>query len=394
MKKLAKNTLVKIKNVDMFRFIGKIVLRSCNKEFQAHVLKFNFQDPQVTSATEQSEKVIHLPIHSYGEENPGKIIMYLRNQSYHAGFCALWVYFLNRLSFSDKMGFVHYIDWDQSDFYQEPNGIHGATSIFEYYFEQPCGISKKEVMNSKCVVYDYNCEEYGFYDFFRVGGEVDYKFSRADIKHFGNIQRKHIRLQPRVRKRLDAQIQHLLQEKKVLGVHARGGDTKIGYKGHPINITIEQYIQETKMAFKKAKAQNIFLATDDQDILDGFVKEFGDKVYYYTDVIRSTGNMMNCFQGGQRKKHQYLLGFEIIRDVYTLAQCDSFICGMSYVGFVVQILKESMNQKYKYFKRIFLGLQKEGIDLTNLGERNKIKKMWNKQIDNEKNIQEVVDKNA
>ena len=50
---------------------------------------------------------------------------------------------------------------------------------------------------------------------------------------------------------------------------------------------------------------------------------------------------MNCFIEKNRENHHYLLGLEIIRDVYTLAACRGFVCGMSYVGFMVQIIKRA-----------------------------------------------------
>ncbi len=69
---------------------------------------------------------------------------------------------------------------------------------------------------------------------------------------------------------------------------------------------------------------------------------------------------MNCFIDDERENHHYLLGLEIIRDVYTLAACTGFVCGMSYVSFVVQILKKAKIKSLKYFVEYLKVLLKKG----------------------------------
>lgn len=368
--------------------ICKFVRRLPNAYFRGYVN--NYRNPiEHKGAEEKKHPIMNMQVHVLGNKNKGKVIMLLENQSHHAGFCALWVYFLNRLSFSDKKGFYHVIDWNESEFYQEDHPIHGSNSIFEYYFEQPCGISLEDARKSNFVVYDWNNPEFGYNDTFHVGDTNDYKFTTEDIEQFAKIQRKYIHLHKDIESSIKEQIEKLFQGKtNVLGVHARGADTKIGYKGHPTIVTSEDYIDETQKMAEKLKADLIFLATDDQEMLDQFKEVFGDKLVYYEDVIRSTGTVMNCFIEKERENHHYLLGLEVIRDVYTLAACRGFVCGMSYVSFIVQILKKANNQKFRRFHRIFKGIRKDGIDLNDVNARKKISEKWEKELeqDGEKNL--------
>lgn len=331
---------------------------------------------------ERRHEVVNMQTHVLGDHNKGKVIMLLENQSHHAGFCSTWVYFLNRLSFSDKMGFYHVIDWEESEFYQEAHPIHGSTSIFEYYFEQPSGITLEAARKSNFVIYDWNSPELGYNDTFHVGDKNDYKFTVKDIEHFAVIQRKYIHLHKEIEFSLKAQIEDLFRGKtNVVGVHARGADAKIGYKGHPTIVTSEDYINETQKMAEKLKAELIFLATDDHELLDQFKKAFGDRLVYYEDVIRSIGTIMNCFIEENRENHHYLLGLEIIRDVYTLAACRGLVCGMSYVGFMVQIIKRANEECFDDFIRIFKGMNKNGVDLSKDTVRKKIGSKWRKELD-------------
>ncbi len=371
----------------------KFIRRISNPNFRSYLSQYR-NPVELSDPALASHPIINMPVHVLGPKNKGKVIMLLENQTYHGGFCAIWIYYLNRLSFSDKMGLCHVINWNQSDFYQEDHPVNGAESVFEYYFQQPCGISLAEARESACVVYDWNNPEFGYDDVFHVGGATDYRFTSEDIEKFAKIQRKYIKLHPKLQKSIDAQIERLFcGHKVVLGVHARGADTKIGYKNHPLIVTAEDYIEKTEELAKRIKAELIFLATDDQEMLELFRDRFGDKLIYYDDVVRSSSTVMSCFIKKERTDHHYLLGLEIIRDVYTLAACQGFVCGMSYVGMVVQVLKRANNQKFRAFYRIFKGLRKDGIELTDSNARKKISDQWNKELNQGNDEKEIENEN-
>lgn len=362
----------------MFFCSCKFIRRLSNPNFRNYISQY--RNPS-ESAVIQTHPIINMPVHVLGPLNRGKVVMLLENQSQYGGFCAIWIYFLNRLTFSDKMGFYHVINWNQSEYYQEKHPVNGATSIYEYYFQQPSGISLKEAKQSCCVVYDWNNPEYGFNDVFHVGGDKDYQFTAKDIAKFAKIQKKYIRLHPDLAEKISNEIKQLLQGKKnVLGVHARGADTKVGYKNHPTAITAEDYLERTDKIAKQMKADLIFLATDDQQMLEQFIDKFGEKLIYYKDVVRSNGTVMNCYVENERKNHHYMLGIEIIRDVYSLAACQGFVCNMSYVSMMVQILKKANNEKFKVFSRIFRGINENGVDVTNPNERAKVRQKWNREL--------------
>lgn len=367
-------------NTSIFFCICKFVRRISNPNFRRYLSQYrNPSDTDV--ATVSTHPIINMPIHVLGSLNKGKIIMLLENQSQYGGFCAIWIYFLNRLTFSDKMGFYHVINWNQSEYYQEKHPVNGASSIFEYYFQQPCGIKLKEARKSSCVVFDWNNPEFGFEDVFHVGGSKDYQFTSKDIDKFAEIQKKYIHLHSDIEKSIKEQIIKLFKNKKnVLGVHARGADTKVGYKNHPRAIVASDYLERTETVAEQMNADLIFLATDDQEMLEQFKAKFGDKLVYYEDVARSNGTVMNCYLENERENHHYLLGLEIIRDVYSLTACQGFVCNMSYVSMMVQILKKANDEEFKVFSRIFKGINEQGIDVTNPNERARVRAKWNKEL--------------
>ena len=51
-----------------------------------------------------------------------------------------------------------------------------------------------------------------------------------------------------------------------------------------------------------------FLATDDSEAIDRFRETFGEKLVYYRDVIRSSGDETVMKSREERESHHYLLG--------------------------------------------------------------------------------------
>ena len=359
-------------------FIFKILRRWPNPEFRDYVADYIVKSPTIYpgNCNNMPRKVRNLQVYELGNKNPVKVIMLMNNRAGHGGFCGLWIYYLNRLAFSDKMGFYHVFNCVQSEFYQEDHPMHGTHNVFEYYFQQPCGISLKSAWKSKSVIFDWNSADYGYYDVFRVGGTIDYTFKEADIELFAKLQKKYIKLRPSLERKICGQIKRMFGESKVLAVHARGTDYKVEYKGHPLPITTQDYIEAARIQAEQIGADKIFLATDDLSILKAFQQEFGSALLYYDDVIRSEGTVWNCYVKTNVRNSHYRLGYEIIRDVYTMAACDGFVCGMSYVSFMVQVVKKSQDKEFDTFIRLFHGLRKEGLDLTDANVRAKVRKRW------------------
>lgn len=74
---------------------------------------------------------------------------------------------------------------------------------------------------------------------------------------------------------------------------------------------------------------------------------FGDKLRYYQDVVRSSGDETVMKSEVSRMNHHYLLGREVLRDAWTLEKCSALVAGMSQVSFGARILKEASGNRYE-----------------------------------------------
>ena len=95
--------------------------------------------------------------------------------------------------------------------------------------------------------------------------------------------------------------------------------------------------------------KKVFLATDDERIIDIFKNEFQDNLFYYKGIYRSPDGEAIHYGNHkiERDHHKYNLGLEIIKDFYTLGHCAGLIAGNSNVSMCSRIVKKSQGDEYR-----------------------------------------------
>lgn len=250
------------------------------------------------------------------------------------GFFAEYRRILNYLYYADQLQLIPYIECTSDFTYAEDHPVLGHTNPFEYYFLQPC-VSAEESVFYRYRLENRDCDQ----DFSRaLKPENGYDLSEEYVDAMADITRRYIRPNEETKK-LQAQGEKLLGEKKTLGVHVRLTDFRRNYYGHPTCITADHHLQLAKAAVEKYGFEQVFLATDDADTVELFRNEFGEKLRTYSDVTRSAGDVSVAFSAANRENHHYLLGQEVLRDMYTLALCDGLIAGKSQVSICAYIQK-------------------------------------------------------
>lgn len=276
----------------------------------------------------------------YGEFNNDKVI-YLLSLKKMSGFMAMYIYTLRMLRVVDLFGFTPVIEWE-SRLYQR----NTADNIFEYFFNPINEISVEEALKSSYVVRPNGSHK------IKTANTVSiYPISDEEIIVFNKLIEKYFHLNNDTYTIINNSINNLLQDSNILGVHVRAGDFKLRLKNHPVPVEPDEYITEIKKALKEHNFEKIFLATDDDDVVNIFKKEFGTMLIYY-DKMFKVANRTELLES-KRDDHNYLLGLEVLIDVYTLAACSGLIAGLSNVPNAAQCIN---GNNYKYKKIINKGI--------------------------------------
>lgn len=291
-------------------------------------------------------------VETYGNKRINDTIYFIDMEESHSGFFAEHNRLLAMLYFADKYDMTPVVRYHKGYCYAEKEPVNGTSNPFEYYFEQPAGIGLDELKTFKRV---FRSRKENSYEVNKLCDDPNgYMRSEEYLNEMARITAKYIRLNAIVKDKLYKDIAGIFTDSykeavecRVLGVHVRGTDFKQNFNGHPVSVDVDEYLKATEAAFEKGGYDKIFLATDDSEALERYRAEFTDRVVFYKDVVRSGGDDTVMHSRSERKNHHYLLGYEVLRDMYTLAECEGLIAGLSQVSYAARIQKKSVDQEYK-----------------------------------------------
>lgn len=305
------------------------------------------QDSRFVKTVKQlTDKNNLIYVESYGDKQNDDTVFFIDMEESHSGFFAEHNRLLAMLYFADKYDMKPVVRYHKGYCYAEKQPVNGTTNPFEYYFEQPAGIGLKELKSFKRV---FRSRKENSYEVNKLCDDPNgYTRSEEYLNEMARITAKYIRLNSIVKEKMDEEILGLLKNEinKVLAVHVRGTDFKQNFNGHPVSVGADEYLEAAVRTFEKGAYDKVFLATDDSVALEKFSKQFGDKLTFYKDVVRSNGNDTVMHSQMSRENHHYLLGYEVLRDMYTLAACDGLIAGLSQVSYAARIQKKSTGKEY------------------------------------------------
>lgn len=293
--------------------------------------------------------------HHLGASNPEKNIYLIYSNNAARGFFSQFNLVLDGLYFADYYHLTPVVEYGSSTLYHQEKGMNGVTNSFEYYFKQPSNISVSEARQSQNVIfYEYNHRKAGLNKFTNtLVNSLDnpedmeaYITSRAALIH------KYVRFSDPIQNYLDETVEPIFAESRVLGVHVRGTDFNLGYNGHAIAVTPQEYLENTRGAFSTGNFEKVFLATDEISVIKLYEDVFGDSLIYYKDILRSENGDALHFSENTRKNHKFLLGREVLRDMYSLSKCNGLIAGMSNVSLAARMMKRSNGKDYDFFNII------------------------------------------
>lgn len=265
--------------------------------------------------------------------------------------CVRWA--LDGLYFCDQYGFAPVIKFSDFSLYRDES-FPTDRNAFEYYFEQPTDISIEHLKNHSYVQYS------GRNRLLAEGLNSGVNYETTDLyeEKMAEVMGNYLHFNETTRRIIEERVRERIISEDTLGVHIRGTDYKGNYKNHPTYIPPETYYPYVRQALSTGKYRKIYLATDDQEILEAFIHEFGeDNVIYARNNQRGTGEVgVHTNQGIGR----YQAGIEVICDMAALSHCRGLISGLSQVGLMARIFKRSRHERYQYDKKLNMGINTSG----------------------------------
>jgi len=137
--------------------------------------------------------------------------------------------------------------------------------------------------------------------------------------------------------------------KKILSIHKRGTDlfSNTGHAKDQEHLFNYEFIKN-KLESVVDKYDGIFLATDEQETLDKFRADYGDKIITYATVRAERGNKRGLHISSIHKtpEEKYTLGEEAIIDTILMSKCDYSFCVRSNLSLLNIILRDDFNYEF------------------------------------------------
>lgn len=137
--------------------------------------------------------------------------------------------------------------------------------------------------------------------------------------------------------------------KKTLGVQVRLTDMK-----HYHNVSpVEKYVNKiNEILLLNPEIEQIFLSTDDSEVIDYLKSKIDKKIIYYENMFRATKDDPHLHPydrfNNERPMHKYLIGVECCQEIFTLAKCDYMLkADVSSISIIASILSENIKKVYK-----------------------------------------------
>lgn len=310
-----------------------------------------------------------------GIKNQGKVVYYIEEfkgngasdtERSLVGFYGVLRATLEKLYLADYFHFTPVVYWGKKATYYDTGMDSTTTNVFEYYFEPVSSVPYEEVDSSEIKIEATSSHRAFSMVHAVVGGT--YGLDQDELGRLAYIYRKYIRLNKSTKEYMTENLRKIFTKEKgvesVLGVHVRGTDYNIALDLHPIIVSAEEFLSKAKELFANGQYSKVFLATDDLNALRLFEEEFQDRLVCYSDVARVSGNVGVHNTPIDRPLHYYKLGLEVIRDVYTLANCDSLVCGLSQVAFAARYVNTALGRTYQELVILDHGIHTENSKET------------------------------
>ena len=277
---------------------------------------------------------------SFGKKNSDKQFYVVRSlddtSKYYIGprhnLMANYFYVLSHLAYAQKHNLQPVVDQLNYPVYiSQTTPVHGSYNPWEYFWEQPNGITLDEVYSSRHVTLS---KQNWYYEW-----DMGYDVSNYTKKELVAQYHALAEIVP-----LNAVMQQYCEDKKqalftgdarILGVSVRiGGHSDTAYSqgpGHPKQPSAEEMIQLVEARLKAWDMDKVFLATDSDYAVETFRQAFGKQLIVMSrmrspigyDKQRDKSKPMYAAENIIQTSKDYIAEMEL------LASCDSLLGSVS-----------------------------------------------------------------
>lgn len=284
----------------------------------------------------------------------------IRREAEKCGLCSFIITNLGGINYSIDNGLIPLIDMkNHKNPYIKDEEV-GVVNAWELFFEQPMEFELKNAGRNAIVIDGCNV--------LRPTLSMDFLTNSFLVEYWRNMFHKYIRFQPHIKEVLENCYEKLFDSvdlKDVIGVLCRGTDYRmIRPKNHPVQPDNEYMISLVKNKMREYNKTKVFLVTEDQEIVNAFLNEFGNNLFFCEGNRYQLSESIFLAEFIKNKGNDNLQqGLEYLSSIYCLSKCHVMVAGRTSGSVVAHLM--SYNNQIAHF--VNLGIYEVDDNLTQRG---------------------------
>lgn len=232
------------------------------------------------------------------------------------GFFSLYLQAIHGIQFATRIGLPYHVDFGNLTYrYSDEKNFNGDRNLWSYYFEQDSlGESNLKILNVRNENYPL-----------RV-------WSRAFIRKLHEQAVTKLVLKADIQNSID-QMETQFKGLNILGIHIRRSDHFHEVK----HASLSSYFKTVNRMINSF--DKIFVATDDESILQDFILKYPEKVLQI-QACRSSGTL--AVHANMKTENRYQLGKEALLECYSLAMCNRVILSPSNLSYAALMINPTL----------------------------------------------------
>lgn len=268
------------------------------------------------------------------------------------GLLSIISMYLRYIDYALRRNWVPVVDMESiHSLYLDDADLNKGTNAWEYFFEQPCKVSLTQARKSSSIIYP----SYLLNLINDLSISWDFLNDETKLAYWQSLAREHLRFSSPCEQYIDKMRSTTFgssphdSQSKTLGIYCRGTDyLSMRPSGHPIQPTPRQAIDKAREVLARRELESIYLVTEDENVLKEFSAAFPERLLY-ADVKRYGTNGKYIWQEKEMlNRSRRLNGLEYLASIQLLAECDSFIGGVT-GGTTGMMLLRNGKFGYQYF---------------------------------------------
>lgn len=257
----------------------------------------------------------------YGDENPDKTFYVIGYDYDTQGLFAIVKSVLSHIMYAVDKGWIPIVDLKNHTCQYSQRG----ENAWEMFFEQPCGYTLKDISKSKNVIKSY----YGMYPYNKYDFYVDILDFPEKYKSIAEAYKKYIKPTFKNLKVMQGVMRKLDIDEHTLGVLCRGTDyTARKPHNHPRQPEPNDVVGDAMKFMSQNHYTKLFLATEDQKVLDMFKETFGTQLRYIDQSrLNLSANQQFLSEVKTDAKTKLQMALDYYTALYALAHCPSILAG-------------------------------------------------------------------